>query len=97
VGVLCADLAPLAAAPRFFAETGSRFRGELVLAGAFAAGAAASAWDADATLDLAALSMSFTPLVPASYSSMTVPSNASTRCKRLMAFFAFMYCSWFTL
>jgi hypothetical protein len=61
------------------------------LAGAFAAGDAASAWDADAIFELAALSMSFTPLVPASYSPITDRSNVSTRCKRFMVFFAFMW------
>src|ERR1039458_938085 len=75
VGGLCDGLARLAAASRFFAATGSRFRAESARAGTFVAGAAARVWDADATLDLAVFSRSFTPLVPASYPSMTAPNK----------------------
>src|ERR1035438_5413467 len=63
------------------------------LAGGVWTGDAARAWVADATLDLAASSKSCTSLVPVLYWSMTVPSNVSTRCSRLMAFLAFIYCS----
>src|ERR1017187_6303518 len=93
----------LASAQRFLAAPESRFRVAFdnlrvpdfsAVAGGVLAGDAASAWVADATLDLAASSKSFTSVVPESYWSMTVPSIVSTRCSRLRAFFTFIYCSW---